>query len=333
MSSYRKRFNDLNNTGFGTNSSVEGSRLTNKDGSTNLKKTGLPVWERLSTYHTLLRMKTSRFLLCILLLYTIVNIFFATIYYFIGVDKLLGVDDVHTSMHQFMEAFFFSSQTLTTVGYGHVAPSGIATNIAASVESLVGILIFALVTGLIYGRFARPKAFILFSENVLVAPFKESRALMLRVATYKNNHLTDVEALLTVALHVTEEGRTFTRFYPLQLEYAKVNSLALSWTLVHPLDENSPMYNFSNKDFEDSKMEVIVAIKAFDDHFSNIVQQRTSYTFRELVYGAKFLPMFHRAHTGTHTILELDKVNLFEHVKLPDIYIGVTETETLQTNV
>ncbi len=332
MSIHKKRLSDINNSGFGPNSNVEGSRLTNKDGSTNLKKVGLPFWDRISTYHTLLRMKSTHFLLFILLLYTCVNILFATIYFMIGVQNLVGIDGIHSHMHEFMEAFFFSSQTLTTVGYGHIAPSGLATNTTASVESLVGILIFALVTGLIYGRFARPKAFILFSENLLVAPFKDTRALMLRIATYKNNHLTDVEALITVALHVTENGRTSTRFYPLQLEYAKVNSLALSWTLVHPLDENSPMYNFSEQDFKESKMELIVAIKAFDDHFSNIVQQRTSYNYPELVYGARFLPMFHRAPSGTHTILELNKVNLYEPVKLPEIHPGFTESETLAVN-
>ncbi len=332
MSTHRKRLNDVINTGFGANSSVEGSRLTNKDGSTNLRKTGLPFWERISVYHTLLRMKSTRFLFFILLLYTSVNILFAIVYYFIGVQNLVGMDGIHAPMHEFMEAFFFSSQTLTTVGYGHIAPSGMATNIAASIESLVGILIFALVTGLIYGRFARPRAYIIFSPNILVSPFKDTRALMFRIATYKNNHLTDVEAVVTVALHLKENGKTATRFYPLHLEYAKVNSLALSWTLVHPLDENSPMYNFTPKDFEDSKIELIVAIKAFDDHFSNIVQQRTSYTYNELIYGARFLPMFHRAASGTHTILELDKVNLHEDVVLPEIRTDLAESESFRAN-
>jgi len=332
MSTHRKRLNDIINTGFGPNSSVEGARLTNKDGSTNLKKTGLPFWERVSVYHSLLRMKTRRFLFFILLIYTSVNIFFAIVYYLIGVQNLVGADDIHTPVHEFMQAFFFSSQTLTTVGYGHIAPSGIATNIAASIEALVGILIFALVTGLIYGRFARPRAYIIFSPNVLVSPYKDSRALMFRIATYKNNHLTDVEALTTVALHVTENGKTSTRFYPLHLEFSKVNSLALSWTLVHPLDENSPMHDFTKKDFEDSKIEMIVAIKAFDDHFSNIVQQRTSYTYQELIYGARFLPMFHKASSGTHTILEVDKINLYETAALPDLSSEIAESETLTAN-
>jgi len=327
---HKNRFKNIDNTGFGPNSSIEGNRLTNKDGSTNLRKTGLPFWERISVYHSLLRMKRSSFLFFVLLIYTSVNIFFALIYYAIGVDHLIGMDGEQTQVEKFMDAFFFSSQTLTTVGYGHIAPSGMAMNITASIESLIGILIFALVTGLIYGRFARPRAYLIFSDNLLVAPYKNDRALMLRIASYKNNHLTDVEAVMTLALHIQENGKTLTRFYPLNLEFKRVNSLALSWTLVHPMDEESPLFSYSKEDIEDSKMELIVAIKGFDDHFSNIVQQRTSYTYKEVVYGAKFLPMFNRATSGTHTVLELDKINAYELAKLPDLLPDIPES--LQTN-
>ncbi len=314
----RQRLRDINNTGFGPNSGVEGGRLINTDGSTNLTKTGIPIWERTSVYHTLLRMKRSHFLIFIFIAYTSVNLFFALIYFATGVEHLIGADTSPTYFGKFLEAFFFSSQTLTTVGYGRVAPSGILTNVIASAESLAGILIFALMTGLIYGRFARPRAYLLFSPNIIIAPFKDGKALMLRTATYKNNHLTDVEAQLTLAMHVQEQGKTVTRFYPLKMEFAKINSLALSWTMVHPIDEESPLYNFTKEDVEESKMEVIVIVKAFDDHFSNIVQQRTSYTYKQVIYGAKFLPMFERAYDGSHTILELDKINAHEMVELPE---------------
>ena len=141
---------------------------------------------------------------------------------------------------------------------------------------------------------------------------------MLRIATYKNNHLTDVEANLTLALHVKENGKTVTRFYPLSLEFAKINSLALSWTIVHNINEESPLFFYKKEDVADSKMEVIVNIKAFDDHFSNIVQQRTSYTYHQVIYGAKFQPMFERSPDGSYTLLELDKINAHTLVKFPE---------------
>jgi len=261
-------------------------------------------------------MKRSRFFLFILVFYTTVNLFFAFIYFATGVEHLVGGDGATKSFDRFMEAFFFSSQTLTTVGYGRVAPSGFLTNSIASIESLVGILIFAVMTGLIYGRFSRPRAYLIFSPNILISPYKDGVALMMRMATYKNNHLTDAEAQMTVALHVKEHDRTITKFYPLTLEIPKINSMALSWTLVHNINEDSPLYNYTKEQVIESRMEVIVNVKAFDDHFSNIVQQRTSYTWQQVIYGAKFLPMFERSTTGEYTVLELDKINLHERVSI-----------------
>jgi inward rectifier potassium channel len=315
---YRQRLRDIDNTGFGPNSGAEGGRLINPDGSTNLRKRGIPVWERTSVYHTLLRMNRSYFFIAILVFYTSINVFFAIVYFLTGVQHLVGGDGAKTIGEEFMEAFFFSSQTLTTVGYGRVSPSGMLTNSIASIESLIGILSFALVTGLIYGRFSRPRAYLLFSPNALIAPFKDGKALMLRMATYKNNHLTDVEANLTLALHVKENGKTVTRFYPLALEFSKINSLALSWTIVHHINEESPLFFYKKEDIAESKMELIVNIKAFDDHFSNIVQQRTSYTYQQVIYGAKFLPMFERSPDASYTLLELDKINAHQMVKFPE---------------
>lgn len=291
----------------------------NPDGSVNLRKTGMPIWERTSVYHSLLRMKRSHFFLAIMVFYTAINVFFATIYFLVGVENLAGADNTRSTFDAVTTAFFFSSQTLTTVGYGHVAPTGFITNVIASTESLLGILAFAVVTGLIYGRFSRPKAYILFSDDMLISPYKGGRGLMLRMATYKNNHLTEAEALLTVAMHVNENGKMVTRFYPLSLEISRLNSLALSWTLVHHINEESPLHQYSKEDMVAAKMEVMVYVKAFDDHFSNTVQQRTSYTYHQLVYGAKFNMMYERSESGGHTVLELDKINAYELAPLPEI--------------
>ena len=315
---HRQRLKDIDNTGFGANSNIEGGRLLNADGSANLKKIGIPLWERISVYHTLLRMNRGHFFLFVFFLYTGINLFFATVYFATGVEHLVGGDGYSDYFHKFMEAFFFSSQTLTTVGYGRVAPSGMITNTIASVESLIGILIFAVMTGLIYGRFSRPRAYLLFSPNILLAPYKEGKALMLRMATYKNNHLTDVEAQLTLALHVKEQDKTVTKFYQLPLEIPRINSLALSWTIVHYINEDSPLFHFTKEQVNETRMEVMVNVKAFDDHFSNVVQQRTSYTTNQVVYGARFLPMFSRADNGDYTILELDKINRHELLEIKE---------------
>lgn len=310
----------IENSGFSANSAIEGSRLVERDGTTRLRKTGIPFYERISIYHSLLRLPRWKFLLLVFSFYTLLNFFFAIVYFIIGTEHLTGTENASSPLDHFTEAFFFSAQSLTTVGYGRVAPVGLLTNTIASIESLVGILSFALVTGIFYGRFARPKAYIIFSRNFLVAPFKGGRALMLRLATYKNNHLTDGEAQLTAALHVDEGGKRVTRFFPIKLDISRINSLALSWTLVHPLDEESPMYGWLEQDFLDARIELIVNIKAFDDHFSNTVLQRTSFTAGEMVYAAKFQPMFERQDSRPYTILELDKINAHEPIALPDAH-------------
>jgi inward rectifier potassium channel len=313
----RFRLKNIDNTGFGTNSSVEGGRLVNPDGSNNVRKRGLPIWERISFYHTLLQMKRSHFFLTIMLFYTATNVFFAGIYFLVGVHNLAGIQHSDSLFDELAAAFFFSSQTLTTVGYGHLAPTGLITNAIASTESLIGILAFAVVTGLIYGRFSRPRAFLLFSSNALIAPYKNGRALMLRMATYKNNHLTDVESQLTIALHLDENGKTVTRFYPLPLEMPRINSMASSWTIVHNITEESPLANYDQKALAEANAEVMIYVRAFDDHFSNTVQQRTSYLSGQVIFGARFTPMFQRSDDGSYTLLDLSKINAHEPADLP----------------
>jgi inward rectifier potassium channel len=316
----RRKFEAIRNTGFSTSNNTEGGRLTRKDGSVNLVKTGMPFWERISLYHSLLRMSRGKFLLSVFLFYSSINFIFAGIYILIGVENLKGIVPDADIMNNFQQAFFFSSQTLTTVGYGHISPSGLEANIVASLESFIGILAFALVTGLLYGRFTRPRAYLIYSDNGVIAPFRGGRALMSRIATYKNNHLTDVEAQVTIAMHIADDnGVKARRFYPLDLEIKKVNSLALSWTLVHPIDENSPLYGMTEEEIKDADIEILYFIKGFDDHFSNIVQQRFSYLFSEIVFGARFMPMFRRSDDDKSTVLELDKINLYEPVALPEL--------------
>jgi inward rectifier potassium channel len=168
----------------------------------------------------------------------------------------------------------------------------------------------------LYGRFSRPKAYLKFSDNAIIAPYKNMTALMMRVAPFKNNSLTDAEAKLTLGMMVEVDGKITNNFYPLELEFEKVNALTLSWTIVHPITENSPLYNFTRQDFEQTRGEIILFVKAFDDMFSNTVVARSSYTFKEVVYGAKFERMYHRSRDGNTTILNLDKLNSFEETDI-----------------
>ncbi len=302
-------------TGFGTNASSYGGRFVTKSGNANVRKTGIGFFEGISWYHTMVNIPRWKFLLILVLFYFTINCFFASLYYMIGVEHLKGVE-MTTSAAKFGQAFFFSIQTFTTVGYGHISPDGFATSTIAAIEALFGLLSFAIATGLFYGRFSKPKAHILFSENALIAPYKDGTALMMRISPYKNANLTDVEAKITLGLQLGEKGSLSNTFYVLDMEMSRVNSLNLSWTLVHPITETSPLFGFNESDYRNNFGEIIVLIKAFDDMFSTTVVKRTSYVFEEVVYGAKFVPMFSRSQDDSKTLLHVDKLNTFTPVKL-----------------
>lgn len=303
------------NTGFGVNSSDYGGRFIDKKGNPNIEKKGVGYFERLSWYHVLLAMPRWKFFLTICLFYLCINLVFSGIYYFLGPNEFGGTV-TNSHLKQFAEAFFFSSQSFTIGGYGRVSPDNLLINALCAFEAFLGLLSLAVVTGLLYGRFSRPKAYLRFSENALLAPFHKGMAIMLRLAPFKNTTLTDAEAKVTLGLVVEEHDKMVNKFYQLPLEYHTVNSLTLSWTIVHPITETSPFYNFTEEDFKNAKGEILVFVKAFDDMFSNTVVSRTSYTLNELIIGAKFNPMYHRSDTDNKTLLHLDKLNSFSLVNL-----------------
>jgi len=305
-----------NNTGFGTNANSYGGRFVNKDGTANVEKRGMRFLNRISWYHTMIAMSGWKFLLILFTFYTGVNFIFASIYYMIGIEYLDGIETTGSEWVKFGKAYFFSAQTFTTVGYGHISPNGFMTSALAATEALIGLLSFAIATGLFFGRFSKPTAFINFSHNALIAPYKDGTALMIRLTPFKNTNFTDAEAKMTLGMRVSEGGKMINKFYSLELELNKINTLALSWTLVHPITENSPLYQMGKDDFEKLEGEVLVYIKTFDDMFSTTVAARTSYTFDEVIYGAKFEIMYTENGANTKTILHLDKLNTYYKIPL-----------------
>ena len=304
-------------TGFGVQANRIGGRFVNKDGSFNLKKDGLPLWKRLSIYSYLMDLSVLAFLGIILVFYIVINILFTGLYVLAGLDELQGFLAI-TEWGKIKEIFFFSTETFTTVGYGRINPVGQVAHIIAALESLCGWLSFALVTGLLYGRFTRPKAYLAFSEHALISPYKDGIALMFRMVPYKiNHHLTDARVVVNIAFMEMEDDKPEFKFYQLNLERSRIDTLNMNWTVVHPIDEESPLLNFTSEDMHRSDLELYVQITGFDHIFSNMVMQRTSYTYKEIIWGAKFKPMYHESEDGKTTVLELDKLNEKEQVDLP----------------
>lgn len=304
------------NTGFGTNANSYGGRFINKNGSANIEKRGIHFLHRISWYHTMIALPRWKFMSVLLLFYVGMNFLFALLYYVIGMEHLNGIDAAGSDWAKFGQAYFFSAQTFTTVGYGHISPSGFLASLVSAAEALIGLLSFAIATGLFFGRFSKPTAFLKFSQNALIAPYGEIKGLMVRTTPFKNTNFTDAEAKMTLGMSIEENGVMTNKFYTLELELDKINALTLSWTLVHPITEESPLYHFSKADFANIHGEILVFIKTFDDLFSNTVAIRTSYTFDEVVYGAKFSPMYARSTDRSKTILNLDQLDVFSSVTL-----------------
>ena len=308
-------FSKLNNdTGFATNSQDRNGRFINKDGSYNLVKEGMSFRTRFSIFHNMLNLPLWKFITVIFLFFIAINLVFTIIYFFIGTEQLNGLT-AGSNWKIFRGMFYFSTQTFTTVGYGHVNPVGDSANIVAAVEALTGFLSLAIATGLIYGRFSKPKSYLVFSNHALISPYKNGTGLMFRFAAFKDKHaLTDLEIKVNTGLLIVENDTPSYKYFSLDLERTRVESMPMSWTVVHPIDENSPFFGFTEEDMKSADVELYVMLRGFDDVFSNYVQQRTSYTFEEIFFNRKFVPMYRESDDGKTTILELHNLNVHNAV-------------------
>jgi inward rectifier potassium channel len=231
----------------------------------------------------------------------------------VGIDNLVDSSIIEIDNH-FTRAFFFSTQTLTTLGYGQMSPTGLGANIIASLEAFIGLLMFALLTGLLYGRFSKPKAKLIFSKNALVAPYKETeKGLMFRLANAKRSTITNVAARVVMSYVVTHNKDKVRKYFNLPLELDKISLLTTSWTIVHPLNDESPIVQLKKEDLEMSDVELIIQIEGFDETYNQQVSTRTSYVFSEIIFNAKFKRILHHDENGLPYI-NLGELSAFEEV-------------------
>jgi inward rectifier potassium channel len=280
-------------------------RVINKDGTFNVRRRGA-TWRDFHPYLHLINLGWVPFFGVLFLGYLVVNTLFALAYYALGPGHLLGAD-ASTQAGRFFNDFFFSAHTLSTVGYGSISPKSFESNIVAAVESLVGVLGFAVATGLLFGRVSRPSAKIGFSEKMVVAPYQDMQSLQFRVVNRRRNDLMEIEARVML-MTVEQNGGLPTRSYLLlKLEREKVLFLPLTWTIVHPIDSESPLFGLNAEDLQRLQVEVMILIKAYDDTFSQTVLARYSYRYDEIGWNQRFAPAFSVDSAGD-LVLELQKV-------------------------
>jgi inward rectifier potassium channel len=265
-------------------------RLLNRDGSFNVERSGLGFFQTLSPYQYFLTTTWPRFLGLIICFYLFTNVFFGLAYFAAGPGQIAGAEATALG-GRLLESFFFSVQTFATIGYGGMHPVGLAANVLVTLESLVGLLGFALATGILFARFSQPTVKILFSRRAIIAPYRGMTAFEFRIANGRSNELIQVEARLLFS-RFRPDGSGNRDFLPLKLEREKVVFFPLAWTVVHPIDESSPLWGLGHEELVESEAEFLVLLSAVDETFSQTVHARSSYKGSEVVCGARFANIF-----------------------------------------
>lgn len=283
-------------------------RFLNRDGSFNVVKDGNGKRPISDIYHILLSVSWPRFFILVAMTYLTINLFFAVLYFLCGPEALEGVRRVSMPQH-FLDCFFFSVQTFATIGYGRISPVTLLPNLLVTFEALVGLLSVALMTGLFFVRFSKPTARVIFSTKALINKEGNGLVLMFRISNERLNQISEAHLnLVLVKNEISETGERYRKIYDLKLERNHSPIFALSWTVVHPIDKESPFYGKTLDDLKRDEIEILVTLTGTDETFSQSVNARFSYNVDDILWGAHFEDMVYRNPDGKIHI-DLSKIN------------------------
>ncbi len=261
-------------------------RLMGKDGTFRVRRderaTGLS-----EGFVALATMPAPRLIATVVATYLTLNLVFGSCYMLIGVEAI-GNADLSSVGTRWLSAIGMSVQTLTTVGYGSLYPTTVATWLLAAIEGVFGILGFSLIAAVIFARFARPTTRLAYSSHALIAPFKDGWSLQIRSANRRHTLLVEVEARLLMALTADGNPEQFS-YYTLPLQIDRVSFMPLSWTLVHPITAESPLAGMTHDELTRRRAELLLIVKGLDEGYMQPVITRHSFRHDELVWGGRFV--------------------------------------------
>ena len=259
-------------------------------------------------YHQILTKPFSYLLGWVTVLYLIINLIFACIY-------MLEPEGIEGGDGTFLSSFFFSVQTIATVGYGAMYPITPFTQVVAAIEALLGLLGLSMATGLMFAHFSRPTAHVLFSKPVSICTYNGQKTLMFRMANRRNSHI--LEAQVQIALvrnEITDERTKMRRFHNLSLIRSQSPLFALSWTVMHPITRDSPLFKQSIEDLKNGDVMLIVSLTGLDETLGQTIHARHLYLVEDIKYGMKFSDIMSQGKDGLPVLdfnrfhnLELDK--------------------------
>ncbi|MEZ4457200.1 MAG: ion channel [Gemmatimonadales bacterium] len=290
------------------------ARLLNPDGTFTTRRVGLGFAESFGLYHYLLTTRWHFFLLWVLAAFVVVNALFAGGYVALGSGALRGTSATGLPA-RLAEAFFFSIHTISTIGYGNVVPESLAANLLDAFESLVGLIGAAILAGLVFARVSRPRAGVRFSDQAVIAPYHGGTALMFRLANARQTELIKVRVAVNLSLF-KKDGVT-RQFAQLRLERTEVEFMPTTWTVVHPIDLDSPLHGLDEEGIRIRAPEVFVLLTATEEVFSETVHARRSYAGEELAWGARFVPILEYDQDGRSSRVDISRLSETERVPLP----------------
>jgi inward rectifier potassium channel len=277
--------------------SKNGRSVTVRAGRLEFQKINTAKFDLRDTYHFILTLTWPQFAALVLTIYVLVNLLFAGLY------ALGGRCIAELPPGSFFDAFFFSVETLATVGYGHMYPDTFYGHCLTTIEIVFGMFGMAVVTGVIFVRFSRATARILFSKCAVISPFDGVPTLMLRVANLR--HIAMAEAEFKVMLFRDEriqEGEHVRRFYPLKLQFDRMIVFPVALTLRHVIDESSPLFRMTPEDFVKSDTRLMASIVCIDTVIPAPVQSATDYSYEDILWNRRFVEIYSETSGGRFTV-------------------------------
>lgn len=300
-------------TGLSQDTGLNAQPYINKDGSFNVEKKGQMKLLK-DLYQFLLTIGHFEFIAILMLYYLMVNFIYGLAYYLLGMEHFT-IPSTGERMSDFLNCVFFSFQTFSTLGYGHISPITVWANIISVLEMFTGMLSLALLTGLVYARFSRPNTRLYFSNNLLVSPHKGADALMFRFVNKRKTVLNDVHVRVMIAFTESREGKLTREFHRLKLQMDNIMFFPLTWTVVHEIDEKSVFYGMTPDEIRAKSPEVMIRVRAYSEQFNQHVHANFSYSFNEWVWNAKFRKAFALSEEGKFFI-DIHDIHDYQH--LPD---------------
>lgn len=291
--------------GLGVSFQGQVKRIINADGSYNIKRKG-GVDGLKDLYKTLIHISWIKFIGLAFAYYLLVNVIFACLYLATGIDQIAGVNSEYNA---FLNAFFLSIHTFASVGFGTIAPSGIWSNVISTIEAFVGFISIAMITGLLYGRFSRLKSKIRFSQKLIKTKHNDAEAIMFKLVNCRNEILlnSNIKVMFTIDRKSTQQDFQ-KNYHRLELEVDSITFFPLSWTVVHVIDEKSPLKDLSFKELEIRNAEFIVLMECYDQTHQQTIMETHSYGHDDLVENVKFKRIFNANNDGSIE-LHIDEID------------------------